>query len=246
MKKTLIYTLIFTIFISFGGVGHATENINVNNKELDLVPNENIKEKIYSDDNSKYVESTIENEDIYINSVLEFNEEENTIFVKTVLKDDYGNDLEKIFNITLLELYDSENFKALFIDQETKEEYIYDSTELNASVWPVVAVVISFIARQGLKKAITKWSKSIISSMIRATPALAKAAAEDLGYTATNYLSHGQKVYKRGKGKGPKYITVDKDGHNGGVWKGADTVKELGSKKTRSGTYDAELKRIGD
>ncbi|GGB43053.1 hypothetical protein GCM10011409_20810 [Lentibacillus populi] len=83
--------------------------------------------------------------------------------------------------------------------------------------------------------------------MIRATPAVAKAAAKDLGYSATKYISHGQKVFKRGKkGKGPKYITVDKDGHNGGVWKGASTVKKLGSKKTRSGTYDAELKRIGD
>jgi hypothetical protein len=36
------------------------------------------------------------------------------------------------------------------------------------------------------------------------------------------------------------------DGHSGGAWKGATTVANLGSKKTRSGTYDADLKRIGD
>ncbi|MBW5882016.1 hypothetical protein FYM13_10555 [Staphylococcus aureus] len=29
-------------------------------------------------------------------------------------------------------------------------------------------------------------------------------------------------------------------------WKGARSIKNLGSKKTRSGTYDANLKRIGD
>ncbi|HCY4498520.1 TPA: hypothetical protein O1U09_001509, partial [Staphylococcus aureus] len=29
-------------------------------------------------------------------------------------------------------------------------------------------------------------------------------------------------------------------------WKGASSIKNLGSKKTRSGTYDANLKRIGD
>jgi len=44
----------------------------------------------------------------------------------------------------------------------------------------------------------------------------------------------------------PKYITPDRDGHNNGAWKGASSVKNLGSKKTRSGTYDANLKRIGD
>lgn len=83
--------------------------------------------------------------------------------------------------------------------------------------------------------------------MIRSVPAVAKAAAKDLGYLSTKYVSHGQKVFKQGKkGKGPKYITPDKDGHNGGAWKGASTVKNLGSKKTRSGTYDANLKRIGD
>ncbi|WP_237712661.1 toxin C-terminal domain-containing protein [Pectobacterium brasiliense] len=43
-----------------------------------------------------------------------------------------------------------------------------------------------------------------------------------------------------------RYITPDVDGHNGGFWKGADSVKNLGSRKTRSGTYDANLNRIGD
>ncbi|WP_236712751.1 SAR2788 family putative toxin, partial [Peribacillus muralis] len=84
-------------------------------------------------------------------------EETYTISVDTTLKDSYGNDLEKTFNITILEIYDDENFKALFIDQETGEEYIYDTTELKAAVWPLVGVVVLFIAKQGLKKAITKW-----------------------------------------------------------------------------------------
>jgi RHS repeat-associated protein len=67
-------------------------------------------------------------------------------------------------------------------------------------------------------------------------------AAEDLGYTKTNYRSHGQPVYKNGN----KYITPDVDGHNGGAWKMADSIKNLGSKSTRMGTYDANLNRIGD
>jgi filamentous hemagglutinin len=31
-----------------------------------------------------------------------------------------------------------------------------------------------------------------------------------------------------------------------GSWKMADSVKNLGKKETRMGTYDAKLKRIGD
>lgn len=70
----------------------------------------------------------------------------------------------------------------------------------------------------------------------------ADAAAKELGFQKTNYRSHGQPVYK----KGNKYITPDTDGHNGGVWKMADSVENLGSKSTRMGTYDKNLNRIGD
>jgi len=74
----------------------------------------------------------------------------------------------------------------------------------------------------------------------------ADEAAEDLGYEKTNERSKGQRVYKNKKGKSPRYISRDTDSHNGGVWKGADTVKDLGSKNTRTGTYDGDLNRIGD
>ncbi|RFD30453.1 hypothetical protein CER19_08655 [Pseudomonas sp. GL93] len=42
------------------------------------------------------------------------------------------------------------------------------------------------------------------------------------------------------------YITRDLDGHNGGAWKAAKSVKALGSKDTRLGTFDVNMKRIGD
>ncbi|HDK7166222.1 TPA: hypothetical protein PTV44_000025 [Clostridium botulinum] len=36
------------------------------------------------------------------------------------------------------------------------------------------------------------------------------------------------------------------DRHNRGVWKIANSVKDLFSKKTSLGTYDANLNRMGD
>jgi hypothetical protein len=44
-----------------------------------------------------------------------------------------------------------------------------------------------------------------------------------------------------------RYISRDTESHIGGVWKAADSVKNLGSKATRSGTYSRWLDiRMGD
>ena len=69
-------------------------------------------------------------------------------------------------------------------------------------------------------------------------------SAEKLGYQKTNYRSHGQTVYYNSRNK--TYITRDVDGHNGGVWKMAKSVKGLASKETRMGTYDENLVLIGE
>jgi hypothetical protein len=66
--------------------------------------------------------------------------------------------------------------------------------------------------------------------------------AERLGFQKTNARSHGQAVYK----KGNLYITPDVDSHNGGVWKMASSIRNLGSKSTRIGTYDGNLRKIGN
>ena len=70
----------------------------------------------------------------------------------------------------------------------------------------------------------------------------AKVAAGALGFRQTNFRSHGQPVYTNGQ----RFITPDVDSHAGGAWKMADSVRNLGSKNTRMGTYDRELNRIGN
>ena len=78
------------------------------------------------------------------------------------------------------------------------------------------------------------------------TSSQAKKAAAALGYTqVAGEYSHGQPVFYNSKNV-PHYITADTDGHIGGVWKGANSIKDLGSKSTRLGTYDADLNWIGD
>ena len=80
------------------------------------------------------------------------------------------------------------------------------------------------------------------SGTSKMTSKQATEAAKNLGFEKTNYISNGQPVFK----KGNRYITPDVDSHNGGIWKMADSIKDLGSRKSRMGTYDANLERIGD
>lgn len=70
----------------------------------------------------------------------------------------------------------------------------------------------------------------------------ASSKAKELGFEKIKERVNGQSVYRKGK----EYITRDVDGHNGGAWKKAKSVKDLAKKETRSGTYDANLNRIGD
>ncbi|PMO97116.1 hypothetical protein BCS89_10780 [Vibrio splendidus] len=78
----------------------------------------------------------------------------------------------------------------------------------------------------------------------------ATEAAKKLGFEKTKFKTHNETVFYNKKKK--FYMSRDVgsgDGngaHNGGVWKMAKSVKDLGSKKTRLGTYDANLNKIGD
>lgn len=73
-----------------------------------------------------------------------------------------------------------------------------------------------------------------------------KEAAENLGYTKVKgQYSHGQAIFKNDSARSSmRYITFDADSHNGGFWKAASSIKNLGSKSRRTGTFDILLGRI--
>ncbi len=62
-----------------------------------------------------------------------------------------------------------------------------------------------------------------------------------MGYVKIRERSEGEAVFR----KGNKYISFDKKGHNGGVWKMARSVDGLKSRTTRLGTFDKFLNYIG-
>jgi len=76
----------------------------------------------------------------------------------------------------------------------------------------------------------------------RGATARQNSQAHPEGYKLTKFRTFNeQKVYTNGK----NFISPDKDGHNGGIWKKANSVEELNSKETRDGTYDENLNKIG-
>ena len=66
--------------------------------------------------------------------------------------------------------------------------------------------------------------------------------AKELGFTKIGERVHGQAVFKSGN----QYITRDVDGHNGGAWKVANSVKDLRTKSSRLGTYDKDQNKIAN
>lgn len=80
------------------------------------------------------------------------------------------------------------------------------------------------------------------------TNAEARAQAKKLGYTEYKGTENSRNalIFKRKKGKGPRFISPDQDVHNGGYWKGGDDPKRLNTKPGRSGTYDKNLNIIKD
>lgn len=68
----------------------------------------------------------------------------------------------------------------------------------------------------------------------------ARSEADRLGYKPTGSFSHGQQLFRNGT----KYISQDTDIHSGGTWKMADSIKTLGRKAIRTGTFDGDLNWI--
>lgn len=114
-------------------------------------------------------------------------------------------------------------------------------------VVPVAGGVVRKIG-EPLSQAVTSALKGIsdarkISAPVFATTKEAAIAAEAMGYKRIHQTLNNQAIFK----KGDSYITRDIDGHHGGAWKEASSIKNLSSKELRNGTFNADLSiRITD
>lgn len=164
MKNKLIALLLASIItMTYGNFAEAAEVI----KEADLNSsnskvNENkVKENIYTKNKRNYIENEYKSKDLDIESNLEYDLNTDKITVDASLNDEYGNNLDKTYDVTFLRIVNENDFKAEFTDQDTGEKLVYDTNEVKASIAPVVAVLVGFIAKQGLKMAIKNMVKPL-------------------------------------------------------------------------------------
>ena len=129
-------------------------------------------------------------------------------------------------------------------------------TKTNIFIFSIILKFSTIFLGEGLKDSSTKNANSYINRdgakatkghVYYQTDAEATIAAKAAGYEPIKDRIHGQKVYYNKENK--TYITRDVGSNNGagsrngGVWKMAKSLRELGSKDTRMGTYDANFKK---
>ncbi|AHN24092.1 SAR2788 family putative toxin [Lysinibacillus varians] len=254
MKKSLIYSLVFMLFISYTLPSYAQTNNEPLEQSTHKVNDDiTINEKVYI--NEAVITATLENEELFAKSELIIDLDTNEIVLQNLLDDKTNNIVENQYDVYFLTI-EGEDFRAFFIDKETGEEIYINSEKVQASVAPLV-VVLATIARYSIARAIAKHGAARVTQALASnaartklpTDGLARQVANELGYRDTGYLSHRVAVFERAARdavKGPRYIARDRTSHGGGVWKGANKIEDLASPTRRSGTYDAVLKRIRD
>jgi hypothetical protein len=136
------------------------------------------------------------------------------------------------------------NEQAARTDSESQAEAVFGSTGANRT-----AALGAHEMGVGGAKVVMDYGLMIGIGAIEAragqlvykTTKEAAVAAEALGFSKVKGKVHGEAVFTNGK----VFITRDATGHNGGAWKMGKTIKDLASKETRMGTYDAMLNWIG-
>ncbi|UOO80756.1 toxin C-terminal domain-containing protein [Uruburuella testudinis] len=128
-----------------------------------------------------------------------------------------------------------------FRGMNDKEVIDHAKAAMYASVGMIGSIGKSKVGNQWKAKDSATTRK--FSGPVFKTDTEAAKAAKSLGYIKTNFRTKsGAVIFK----KDNSYITRDVDGHIGGAWKEASSPEKLNSKNTRNGTFDLNLKKIGD
>ncbi len=117
-----------------------------------------------------------------------------------------------------------------------------NGTERNISITKNGAIIGNVVATYRVKEEAQEQDTCTFTQGIREE---ARSVTVNIpqGYTLVQgRKSHGQSVYTNGN----SWISPDTDGHNGGMWKKAGSLRALGRKETRDGTYDENLNKVGE
>jgi hypothetical protein len=255
MLKKISLILVLAILVStvLPSFSYASENTNedftrevkmssAEASELNISEDVEITEKHSTE--TGVIETTISNDELDVDAVLETEFETGEIIYKGTIDD--GNGTHEVdFDIKLTYVNDEEDFGAIFTDNITGVQYTYDSQYAEASIAPLI-IIGAAVARFGIKYAIKKYGKKAVNKAIKsssgkAASGIKRSLLNDKGYVIIS------KFTQRIDGKNPKYKepkskwTISRDrgkgnSHGGSYWKLED------AKGTRKATLTKEGK----
>ncbi|MGX4668053.1 SAR2788 family putative toxin [Cerasibacillus sp. JNUCC 74] len=152
------------------------------------------------------LEIDYENEDIDALFDLEYDLEDNTFYVSSEVTEDTETTTNN-FTVDVLAL-EGDHFEAIFTDNRTGEEYLYDSSKLEASAVPVVAYVVGGVIVRAVVKQI---AKKVFKSGLKFTKTTIKRMKDPNRFVPAQILKLATKgkAYRDPRGsKGKAYYTT--------------------------------------
>ncbi|MEK5040172.1 SAR2788 family putative toxin [Sporosarcina sp. FSL K6-3457] len=212
-KKTLLYSIIFTIIVTYtlprdvfaqtpyiqGDktnqdilelINSTQEVTHINSDSANIVVKETISEEL-SDvvetttivtEKNIIIETTIDAPELNAESTLLFDMESNEFIMDFSTEDENGELINQTYKVFLTSLSEDE-FKAFLVNMDTGEILEVDSAELQASIVPVVAILVGFLVRSGLSWIIKEYGKTAIKSVVK--DVAKKMAKKSLGKGST-------------------------------------------------------------
>lgn len=212
-KKTLLYSIIFTTLITYTLPGdvfaqtsyvkedktnqdileliYSTQEVTqINSDDANIIVKETISEEL-SDvvetnttvtEEKIIVETKIDAPELNAQGTLLFDKESNEFIMDFSTEDENGELINQTYKVFLTSLSEDE-FKASLVNMDTGEILKVDSAELQASIVPVVAVLVGFLVRSGLSWIIKEFGKKAIQSAVK--DVAKKMAKKSLGKGST-------------------------------------------------------------
>lgn len=171
----LIFSLLFTILpkdinaIEHGATRH---DIDLNEAEREIEEKHNIQ---LSDELSVHLkedsesslklETNLVEEDLQMNAQFEIDKHNHEVRISGNVTDENGQSTDYDYNVLLHAVYE-DVFIATLIDTKTGEEYLLNSTQLEASALPLIPIIIGLVARQAVKEAVKKYGKKAVKDAV--------------------------------------------------------------------------------
>lgn len=220
IAKLIVVTMVLSLFPNLGHAVSQSNDAPINEnttlidnsveKDIIVTTEENNGINIQDELNIELVEdseenivvtSELETDDMQVTADVYLDSETEEIEVIGTFTDKNGETTDVNFDVNVIES-NEEVFKAIFTDKDTGKEFIYDSTEISASILPAVAVVVAFIARWGVQAATKHFTKKTLQQ-------IAKTITKSDSPVWKGLNTYKGKTKSSGSGKKKKYYEWD-------------------------------------